>query len=110
MDTDKQVIERILNGKTDHFSILTEKYHNEIFKFVYNILGQYQTTEDLLQEIFLKVNKNISKYDSSKAIFRTWIYRISSNHTMNFLNSKGYKNRYGILIYEEGTIESNSDV
>ena len=110
MENDAKTIEYILIGKTDHFSILMEKYHNEIFKYIYNILGNYQTTEDLLQEIFLKVYKNLKKYDSSKASFRTWLYRVSSNHTMNYLNSKDYKNRNGLSIYEEETIESNSDI
>ncbi len=99
MTSDNQIIENILSGKKDYFSILMEKYHNEIFKYVYNILGDYQTTEDLLQEIFLKVYKNLSKFSKDKASFRTWLYRISSNHTMNYLNSKDYKNHYGALSY-----------
>lgn len=110
METDSQVIENVLNGKKDYFSILMEKYHNEIFKYVYNILGNYQTTEDLLQEVFLKVFKSLNKYDSNKATFRTWLYRIASNHTMNYLNSKEYKNRNGLSIYEEETIVSNSSI
>ena len=110
MENDNQVIEYILSGKKDYFSIIMEKYHNELFKYVYNILGNYQTTEDLLQEIFLKVYKNINKYDSKKASFRTWLYRISTNHTMNYLNSKEYKNRNGLSIYEEETIESDGDI
>ena len=110
MENDNQIIKHVLSGKNDYFSILMEKYHNEIFKYVYNILGNYQTTEDLLQEIFMKVFKNISKFDSSKAIFRTWLYRISSNHTMNYLNSKTYKNTFGYSIYEEETIGSDGDI
>ena len=110
MKTDIEIIEEILNGKNDYFSVLMEKYHNEIFKYVYNILGNYETTEDLLQEIFLKTYKNLKKYNSSKASFRTWLYRISTNHTMNYLNSKEYKNRNGLSIYEEETIESDGDI
>ncbi len=110
MENDNLVIENVLKGKKDYFSILMEKYHNEIFKYVYNILGNYQTTEDLLQEIFLKVYKNLNKFDSNKAAFRTWLYRISSNHTMNYLNSKEYKNKNGLSIYIEETIESSSDI
>ncbi len=110
MNNDNQIIENVLSGKKDYFSILMEKYHNEIFKYVYNILGSYQTTEDLLQEIFLKVFKNISKFDSNKAAFRTWLYRIASNHTMNYLNSKAYRNKFTVSTYEEETIESNGNI
>ena len=110
MNDDIQVIENILNGKKDYFSILMEKYHNEIFKYVYNILGDYHTTEDLLQEIFLKVYKNLFKFSKDKASFRTWLYRVSSNHTMNYLNSKDYKNHNGVLSYLDDINESNSDI
>ncbi len=110
MKTDIEIIEEILNGKNDYFSVLMEKYHNEIFKYVYNILGNYETTEDLLQEIFLKTYKNLKKYNSSKASFRTWLYRIATNHTLNFLNSKDYKNNHINSIYEESSLGSNGNI
>ena len=110
MNTDIDIIEKILDGKNDYFSVLMKKYHNEIFKYVYNILGNYETTEDILQEIFLKTFKNLKKYNSSKASFRTWLYRISTNHTLNFLKSKDYKNNNVNSIYEEATIKSDSSI
>ena len=110
MKTDIEIIEEILNGKNDYFSVLMEKYHNEIFKYVYNILGSYESTEDVLQEIFLKTFKNLKKYDSIKASFRTWLYRISTNHTLNYVNSKDYRNSHSNSIYEEATIKSNSNI
>ena len=110
MKTDKDIILKILNGKNDYFSVLMEKYHNEIFKYVYNILGNYETTEDLLQEIFLKTYKNLKKYNSSKASFRTWLYRIATNHTLNFLNSKDYKNNHVNSIYEESSLGSKGNI
>jgi RNA polymerase sigma-70 factor (ECF subfamily) len=110
MKTDIDIIKEILNGKNDYFSVLMEKYHNEIFKYVYNILGNYETTEDLLQEIFLKTYKNLKKYNSSKASFRTWLYRIATNHTLNFLNSKDYKNNHVNSIYEESSLGSKGNI
>jgi len=110
MKDDYEVIKEILNGNNDYFSILMEKYHNEMFKYVYNILGNYETTEDLIQEIFLKTYNNLKKYNSEKASFRTWLYRISSNHTINHLNSKDYKSRNKVLIHEESMIISDEGI
>lgn len=90
---DRTIVTQVLEGKTDHFSVLMNRYHNEIFSFVFNMLGQYQDTEDLVQEIFLKVYQSLSKYDSNKASFRTWLYRISSNHTINYINSSYYRHK-----------------
>lgn len=93
MNDDFVVIKQVLNGKKDHFGILMNKYHNEIFSFVFNMLGNYEDTEDILQEIFIKVYKNLYKYKPDKSSFRTWLYRISSNHTLNYLNSSSYKKK-----------------
>ena len=87
MNDDLKTIEYVLSGKKYHFATIMEKYHNEIFSFVFNMLGQYQDTEDILQDIFLKVFKNLKKYNSEKASFRTWLYRIANNETINYLKS-----------------------
>ena len=93
MNQDQVTIEYVLAGKTDHFATLMNKYHNEIFSFIFNMLGNYDDTEDLLQEIFLRVYENLSKYDKEKSSFRTWLYRVASNYTLNYLKSSRYKKR-----------------
>lgn len=88
---DIRIIQQVLSGQTDQYGLLMEQYHNEIFSFVFNMVGQYQDTEDLVQDIFIKTYQALSKYNSKKASFRTWLYRIASNHTINYVNSSSYK-------------------
>jgi RNA polymerase sigma-70 factor (ECF subfamily) len=57
------------------------------------MVGQYQDTEDLVQDIFYKVYQSLQKYNSEKASFRTWLYRIASNHVINYVNSKYYRTK-----------------
>lgn len=105
---DNLIIEKILDGDKDLYQELMDKYYKELFKFVYNMVNSYETTEDLLQEVFLKCYRNLSKYDSSKASFRTWIYRVCSNHTLNFLKKKS--NRLNRFTYEyDDTLSSSFD-
>lgn len=82
---DIQIIKQVLQGQPNQYEQLMTKYHNEMFSFVFNMVGQYQDTEDLVQDIFFKTYQNLSKYKPDKASFRTWLYRIASNHTINFL-------------------------
>lgn len=107
---DNNIIVQILNGDKNHYSFLMDKYHNELFKYIYNITGSYDLTEDLLQEVFIKIYNNLKKFNSEKASFRTWIYKIASNHTINHLKSKQHQNLYQTDLYEEGTNASSDDI
>lgn len=110
MIDDNKIITQVLDGKKDHYALLMEKYHNELFKYIYNLMGNYDTTEDLLQDVFIKIYKNLAKYDSDKATFRTWIYRIASNTSINYFKSKQNQNKYQTDLYEEGTSSSDLDI
>ncbi|MDT8336521.1 MAG: RNA polymerase sigma factor [Candidatus Izemoplasmatales bacterium] len=84
---DNELIKKILDGDKDLYAKIMDKYHNELFKYVYNMVNNYNETEDLLQEIFFKLYKHLKKFDSSKASFRTWMYRVSKNYVLNYLKS-----------------------
>jgi len=107
---DRQTIINILNGHKDDYQILMDKYYKELFKYIYNMTYNYETTEDLLQEIFFKVYKKLDKFNPDKASFRTWIYRISSNHTLNFLKKKSNRLNRFTYEYDDAINEANDDV
>ena len=104
------IIKEVLNGNKNEYSMLMNKYHNEIFKYVYNMVNNYQETEDLLQEIFFKVYKNLNKYNSDKASFRTWLYRISKNYVINYLKSAHNKINRNNLLYDDEINKSEENI
>ncbi|MFO7969551.1 MAG: RNA polymerase sigma factor [Candidatus Izemoplasmatales bacterium] len=107
---DIEIIKRILNGNKDDYGLIMDKYYKELFKYVYNLTNNYDTTEDLLQEIFFKVYKILHKYDSTKASFRTWLYRISSNYTLNHLKKKANKLNKYTYEYDDSINQSKTNV
>lgn len=58
---------------------LIQKYYDEIYIYVYRQTGNKEDSLDLTQEIFIAVLRSISNYQSDKASFRTWLYRIATN-------------------------------
>ncbi len=102
---DNQIIQDILSGNTEKMSILIDKYYNELFVFVHNQVNNISTTEDLLQEIFMKIHQKLNKYNPEKASFRTWIYRVSLNHCLDYHRKKKI---YTISDYNLDIIKSNS--
>jgi RNA polymerase sigma-70 factor (ECF subfamily) len=81
---DNKIIQEVLSGNTEQFSILIDQYYNELFVFVHNQVQDINTTEDLLQEIFMKLYQKLNKFNPEKASFRTWMYRVSSNHCLDY--------------------------
>ena len=80
-----------------------DRHHNELFKYIYRLTGNYETTEDLLQEFFMLLYRKLHLYNSSLASFRTWMYRLVSNHVMSYLR----KNK---LDYHNVSTESELDI
>ncbi len=86
----------------DMYKYLVERYELKLTYYLKRLLFVNQEdTEDLLQEIFLKVYRNINSYDD-KYKFSNWVYRIAHNEAVSFLRSKKNKQRKSdISIIEE---------
>ena len=54
-DLDKKLYNDYLNGEKEAFEILYNKYKKKIEYFIYNIVKDYQTAEDIAQETFIYV-------------------------------------------------------
>ncbi|WP_082063054.1 RNA polymerase sigma factor [Paenibacillus sp. IHBB 10380] len=93
MDNEKKRIRRI-KKKADRTAAgeLIAKYYKEIYAFVYKQLLHKETAMDLTQEIFTGVLQSIQSFNGEKASFCTWLYRIASNHIVDYYRSKTYKN------------------
>jgi RNA polymerase sigma factor (sigma-70 family) len=55
-----------------------------VFGLCFRATGRAEEAEDLTQEIFLKVFKAIEAFDSRRASFTTWLYRVARNHLVDY--------------------------
>lgn len=84
---DYELIQEYLKGKERAFEKLVKRYLKPIFYFVFSLTHDRETTEDLVQEIFLKAWKNLKKYDSRYS-FKTWLFTIAKNTTIDWQRKK----------------------
>lgn len=75
------------NGDRHAFAELVDLYKDKLFHLAYRMLGNAQEAEDIVQETFIRVYKNLKRYDSTHK-FSTWIYRIASNLCIDRLRKK----------------------
>ena len=92
---------RCLTGHREAFEPLVSKYKNLVFGIALNILKNRNEAADVTQEVFLKAWANLSRYDSQYS-FKTWIARITVNHSIN-VNNKN-KNNPSVM-WDETEIE-----
>lgn len=91
-ETNKQDIslEKLRSGDRNEFARLVEAYTNPIYRLAINMLGTEQDAEDILQETFIKVFKNIHDFEE-RSNLSTWIYRIAVNEALMILRKDKHK-------------------
>ncbi len=82
---DRELVRRVLAGQTDDFRVLVDRHQLSIFRFAAGLLGNREEAEDVTQEAFLAAFANLSGYDSSRAVFSTWLFTIARNRCINLL-------------------------
>ena len=85
--SDSQLITAYLNGDRESLDILIKRYLKPIYGFVFSLVGDKQEAEDIAQESFLKVWRNLKKFDRNKN-FKPWIMTIAKNTSIDYFKKK----------------------
>jgi RNA polymerase sigma-70 factor (ECF subfamily) len=81
--TDEQLIEKYLKGDKTALEFLIARYLKAIYGFAYSLCGDKAIAEDITQEAFVKIWKNINKFDLKKK-FKPWLFQITKNTAIDF--------------------------
>lgn len=109
MEREEKLIRKILRrGDRKAAGELVEWYYDDIFYFVARQTGESrETVLDVTQDIFVSMLSSLSGYDSGKAAFRTWLYRIATHKIVDRYRSKAYRfQRDSVPIEEERLVDS----
>ena len=76
--------------KENAFKILVNEYKQRLYWHIRKIVIDHDDANDVIQNTFMKVYLKINTFNEKSKIF-TWIYRIATNESINFINSKAAK-------------------
>ena len=85
--TDEQLIRALQEGRRDAFDVIVDRYSGQLNNFIYRIVGDAATAEDLLQETFIRLWTNRHSYREI-AKFSTWLYTVAGNLAKSELRRK----------------------
>lgn len=98
--TDAVLVNRILSGNTEALEHLVIMHQNLVYNIAFRMLGNHHDSEDLTQEILLRVISNLSSF-KGKSKLSTWIYRIAVNSILDYKKSQPEKNHISLSAFAE---------
>lgn len=66
------------------FNEIFEEHYGMVFNLCLRMCGNHHTAQDLTQDVFLKVHRNLDKY-RGQAKISTWLWSVSVNHCLDYL-------------------------
>jgi RNA polymerase sigma-70 factor (ECF subfamily) len=84
---EKELIEKYLKGDEKALESLISKYLKPIYSFIFGYVQNQQDAEDLTQETFLKMWRNLKKFKKEKN-FENWLFTIAKNTCFDFLRKE----------------------
>ena len=88
----EELIKELLKKDDKSFTLLYDNYSKSLYGVIYNLIRNTEEAEDVLQEVFVKIWKNIDSYNESKGRLYTWMLNIARNTAIDKLRSKNFNN------------------
>ncbi|TDI16479.1 MAG: RNA polymerase sigma factor [Acidobacteria bacterium] len=76
--TDAQLVKATVEGDSQAFEEIVERYQRLVFNIIYHYMGRRNEVEDLAQEVFLKAFRALETFDATRPL-KSWIGRITAN-------------------------------
>ena len=84
---DDKLVAAAVEGDEAAYAQLVDKYQRALFFHIAKLVKDREQIEDLVQEAFMKAFGNLKSYNTDYA-FSTWLYRIATNHSIDYLRKK----------------------
>ena len=107
--TDAAVVAQVLAGDRDAFRVQVERHSRSLYHLVSRMTGSSADTEEIVQDTLLRAFKGLEKFEL-RSNFGTWIYRIATNRTLDFLKSKKMSDTQAYRIAEDPDPDDSREI
>ena len=106
---DKKLVQDFLNGNEFAFKQLVNKYSQKIYWHARGMLNNHFDADEVVQEVIIVLYKKLHTFNFESNLY-TWIYRITSTRTLNFIRKKRVKDFFSISDEKYDNLESENDI
>lgn len=89
-----EIVRQAQSGDREAFNHLMRLHTGAIYNFTNRFIPDVDDIDDVVQEVFLKAFQNLPRFDSSRRLFRSWLYKIAANTSMDALKKRRIADRY----------------
>lgn len=102
MFDDQDILELLSDQETPtaSFNLLFERYHKKVYWHARRMVLDHEDADDITQNIFIRIWNGLPSFRGDSKL-SSWIYRITVNETLNFLQRKKLKAALSFKDYEE---------
>ena len=93
--TDEDLVEDILDGDRGAFSVLLERYHDDVLRFVRRMVGDDASADDVFQDTFVQVHESLHTIDVTRR-FRPWLFTVAANKARDALRKRVRRREYSL--------------
>ena len=83
--TDRKLMQAVCLGSRSAYQSLVKRHLKSISHYAYRLLGNQKDTQDITQEVFLRLWINAQKWNTEKSKLTTWLHRIAHNLCIDYL-------------------------
>lgn len=94
--TDPKFIAALKAGKSSAYMKLMKDFEQKVFATCISFVPNKEDAEDIAQEVFVEVFRSIAKFKGESKL-STWIYRIATNKSLEFIRKKNAKKRFAFM-------------
>ena len=82
------IIRAVLEGDTESFRLLVQRYQKPLIRMIANLINDRHICEDVAQEVFLAAYKKLPSFDPARSSFSTWLFTIAKNKSINAIKKR----------------------
>ncbi|MEQ1949560.1 MAG: RNA polymerase sigma factor [Bryobacteraceae bacterium] len=104
LEPEARLMLRVREGDDESFGVLLSQHRGPVISFLYRMVQNPAVSEELAQEVFLRVYRARSTYEPT-AKFRTWLYRIATHVALNWIrDGKSEKGQQSLDVEVAGVV------
>jgi RNA polymerase sigma factor (sigma-70 family) len=108
-NTENELIAMLKSRSEQAFSYLYDHYAGALYGVIIKMISREEVAKDLLQEVFVKIWRNIDTYDTARGRLYTWMLNIARNAAIDVLRSSDFSqerktSELGNTVYQDNSM------